>query len=107
VHDTVAALGIVDHRAREKQCAQPLRRDGIVDVIGEANFAPTVERASSPTRRPHAERATHLGAERVGWRTHSKRRGHPNSRDDGLVSGLASLVERGSGEARRSADRTS
>jgi len=84
-----------------------LRRDGIVDVIGEANFAPTVERASSPTRRPHAERATHLGAERVGWRTHSKRRGHPNSRDDGLVSGLASLVERGSGEARRSADRTS
>ena len=30
-----------------------LRRDGIVDVIGEANFAPTVERASSPTRRPH------------------------------------------------------
>ena len=46
VHDTLDALGIRLIVARAKSSVRDaLRRSGIVDVLGEDNFAPNVDRA--------------------------------------------------------------
>jgi len=46
VHDTLAALGIRVIVARAKSGVRDaLRRDGTVDVLGEDNLAPSVDRA--------------------------------------------------------------
>ena len=53
VHDTLAALGTRVIIARAKSNVRSaLRRDGIADVIGEGNFAPTVERAVEADAQP-------------------------------------------------------
>jgi SulP family sulfate permease len=53
VHDTLAALGTRVIIARAKSNVRgALRRDGIADVLGEDNFAPTVERAVDAHAQP-------------------------------------------------------
>jgi MFS superfamily sulfate permease-like transporter len=63
VHDTLAALGTrVIIACAKSNVRSALRRDGVVDVLGEANFAPTVERALEAHAPACGERATLRGS---------------------------------------------
>ena len=53
VHDTLETLGIRLIVARAKSTVrETLRRNGIVDVLGEDNFAPSVDRAVQAIQAP-------------------------------------------------------
>jgi hypothetical protein len=53
VHDTLAALGTRVIIARAKSNVRgALHRDGIADVLGADNFAPTIDRALEAHAQP-------------------------------------------------------